>query len=323
MEPVKSSFENIDDLIAQHGPWSAMSIRLGDAKYTKEDTPDFRLRRILQLSADMVGKPINQCRVLDLACLEGQYAIEFALHGALAVGIELREANVVKAAYAAEQLKLDNVAFYQDDVNNLNPAQYGQFDIIICSGILYHLRGADAYDMFRKMRECCTGVAIVDTFISLSGSESIRHNGKSINGSVYKEHDEGTSQENKLADLWASVDNDTSFWLDEASILNAIMDAGFTSAHESLLPFHSPSTDRRTIVAMCGTPIEVLSSDASKAARPLLPHVRDLQDVHASQVKRSFAFKAAKQLLPQSVKNAIKPILRSCGILTTKEGQFN
>ena len=44
---------------------------------------------------------ITQCdfknlRILDLACLEGHYAIEFALQGATVVGIEGRESNIQK-----------------------------------------------------------------------------------------------------------------------------------------------------------------------------------------------------------------------------------
>lgn len=44
---------------------------------------------------------ITQCdfknlRILDLACLEGHYAIEFAMQGATVVGIEGRESNVQK-----------------------------------------------------------------------------------------------------------------------------------------------------------------------------------------------------------------------------------
>lgn len=296
-----------------------MAIKLQDGRYTKGDHADFRLLRILQVAADLVGKPLDQCRVLDLACLEGQYAIEFALHGAKAVGVELREANIAKAAFAAEQLGLDNAEFYLDDVNNLNADDYGTFDLVICSGILYHLRGEDAYDLFRKIRTCCTGLAIIDTYISLSGSQSLNHDTTTLTGAFYKEHEAGTTDDKKLADLWASVDNDTSFWLDEATLLGAVLDAGFSSAHECLLPFFSPSTDRRTYVAMCGTPISVKSSEASASAQPIRPKARTLDTIHPSQVRRSAVFKIAKTVLPQGVKDSIKPLLRQLGMLDTKE----
>src|SRR4051812_49098104 len=90
----------IEDIVQEHGPWTAMAIRLADGSYTREPAPDYRLRRLVQAAQDLVGKPLAQCRVLDLACLEGQYAIEFALHGAEALGIEGRAASVAKCEFA-------------------------------------------------------------------------------------------------------------------------------------------------------------------------------------------------------------------------------
>jgi 2-polyprenyl-3-methyl-5-hydroxy-6-metoxy-1,4-benzoquinol methylase len=319
MRKVQSQHSELNEVVAAHGPWSAMAIHLGNGEYTKEDAPDFRLRRILQAAVDSVGKPLDKCRVLDLACLEGQYAIEFALHGAEAVGIELRTANVTKAAYAAKALGLNNATFYEDDVNNLSPDVYGTFDIIICSGILYHLRGEDAYSLIRKMRDCCTGITIVDTYIAAHPDKTMTINGKSVTGAVYTEHDTNTSREEKLADLWASVDNESSFWLSEESLTKAMIDAGFTSLNEVLLPFLSPSYDRRTYLAMCGTPVAVKSSQATQAAKEQEPFYRDPAKLHPSQVRRSAAFKVAKRVLPQGLKDMIKPTLRKIGVLDTKE----
>jgi predicted RNA methylase len=74
--------------------------------------------------------------VLDLACLEAHYAIEFALHGARAVGIEYRDESLAKARFAKEHLRLDKLELFKDDVRNLSRERYGEFDLVICSGIL-------------------------------------------------------------------------------------------------------------------------------------------------------------------------------------------
>src|SRR5579864_2220433 len=136
---------SIEEIRRQHGEWSAMSIHLGGDLYTRAPSADGRLRRILQVSCDLVGKPLGELRVLDLACLEGHYGIEMAMHGAEVVGIELREANLAKARYVKDYLRLDRLTLCQDDVRNLSTEKYGQFDLVICSGILYHLAAPDVF----------------------------------------------------------------------------------------------------------------------------------------------------------------------------------
>ena len=61
--------------------------------------------------------------------------------------------------------------------------------------------------------------------------------------------------------MWASLDNETSFWLTRPSFLNLLDDVGFTSAHAALVPAVSPGSysDRETIVAMKGTAVELAS----------------------------------------------------------------
>jgi hypothetical protein len=41
--------------------------------------PFVKLKRIVQMIKDISGTKIENLRILDLACLEGQYAIELAL----------------------------------------------------------------------------------------------------------------------------------------------------------------------------------------------------------------------------------------------------
>jgi hypothetical protein len=63
-----------------------------------------KLRRIVQVVTDIAGTQLHNLGVLDLACLEGGYAIEFARQGAKAVGIEGREASVMKARFVKAQV---------------------------------------------------------------------------------------------------------------------------------------------------------------------------------------------------------------------------
>lgn len=81
---------NLDQIRKKHkeivdtsGEWTAHNIHLKDDFYTignKIIGDELKLRKILQMVADMADKPLNQLRVLDLACLEGMYGLELAQH---------------------------------------------------------------------------------------------------------------------------------------------------------------------------------------------------------------------------------------------------
>jgi 2-polyprenyl-3-methyl-5-hydroxy-6-metoxy-1,4-benzoquinol methylase len=319
------STDRIQQFVEQHGPWTAMAIKLPDGTYTRTPSPDHRLRRILQVSRDLVGKPLSQCRVLDLACLEGHYGIELALHGCEVVGIEGREASVMKCNFVKNELGLSRIRFFHDDVRNLNPEKYGVFDIIICSGLLYHLPAVDVWSLLQSMYETCKGIVIIDTFIALISQRTVKIDGSTYHGHIYHEHKETETEEEKQRKLWASLENNTSFWFTEPSLLNLIARAGFSSSFDVLTPTMPGNLrgrllrDRKTYVAVKGPRIEILSSDETNNQG----HV-DIPEglnplFNPSQSRRGKIFVIAKRLLPQSVKNAIKPVLRLLGIIPRGE----
>jgi len=126
-------------VVEEFGPWTASNIHLADHFYTIGEHihgDEVKLRRILQVVSDTVSKPLEAIRLLDLACHEGIYAIEFARHGANVFGIEGRQAHIEKAMFVKDALSLSNVDFVQDDVRNLSKAKYGSFDVVLCLGIL-------------------------------------------------------------------------------------------------------------------------------------------------------------------------------------------
>jgi len=317
--------DGIEDIVREHGPWTAMAIRLDDGSYTREPAPDYRLRRLLQTAQDLVGKPLSQCRVLDLACLEGHYAIEFALHGAETLGIEGRAASVAKCEFARRNLGLERARFEQDDVRNLSRDRHGVFDIVICSGLLYHLPARDAQALIAAMHDTCSRLLIIDTFVSLEGRSAVDIDGVERRGHFYGEHDPNESAKERESKLWASLDNDSSFWFTEPSLMNMLSAEGFTSVIDVLEPYMPRNPrDRKTYIAVKGTPATVLSSEATEHA-PREQHAEGLNPlVDASQTLPGPIFVAAKRLLPQSIKDVIKPGLRALGVIpadTTPEFQ--
>ena len=172
--------------IRQYGEW-VVNIRLPHGLWTQghEGGPETRLKRVLQIIRDISLKPLTEdSRILDLGCLDGIYSIEFALQGANVTGIEVREANLKRALFTKDAYDLTNVQFIRDDVRNISREKYGSFDIILCSGILYHLPTPDVFYFVNKMHEMTDRATIIDTHVSLNPSASASHNGRFYYGEV-------------------------------------------------------------------------------------------------------------------------------------------
>jgi len=303
------SSTSVDEIRKKYGDWTKMSIHLGGGQYTFPPKVDQRLRRLLQIACDLVGKPIDRLRVLDLGCLEGQHAIEFAMHGAEAVAIELREPNVAKTRFAKDYLKLDRMTVYQDDVLNLSVEKYGLFDVVICSGILYHLDAPDVFHFIRHIYEVCTRLVIFDTHIALTSKETIEFENETYRGFWYSE----PSDDVRANSLWASAGNSRSFWPTPPSLANAIARAGFSSFYECLNPYCDLTEDRRTYVAIKGQTANILSSPMTASTAPMPMPERIPPSKYQYQSKDGPVVQLAKRLLPRTVKNLVRPTLRKMG----------
>jgi len=253
-----------NDVIKKYGDWTAHNICLQDDVYTIAPRivgDEVKLRRIVQCVFDLAGGSVEGLRILDLACLEGLYAIEFARHNAKCVGIEGREANIEKARFTKDVLQLDNLDFFQDDVRNLSVEKYGRFDVVLCLGLLYHLDAPDVFQFIERLSDVCARICIVDTRITLSPTSQYSYHDRIYSGWKGEEHDARESSEAKTAKLWASLDNNQNFWLSRATLYNALSHAGFTTVYECNVPAepHKPP-DRITVVAIKGEKCRLLST---------------------------------------------------------------
>jgi Methyltransferase domain len=258
--------------VERHGPWTSHDVQLADGVSTRPGGADFdRLRRCLQIAVDVTATPLEELRVLDLGALEGQYAIEFAAHGATAVAIEGREANIEKARLAKEVLGLERLELRQEDVRSLSRERHGSFDVVLCLGLLYHLDADDILPFLGRLADVCTGVLILDTHVALRGSSTHVHDGWEYRGLRFVEHDPRASGAQRARSLWASLDNAESFWPTRASLLTGLMRVGFTSVMTADVPVAGSPRDRLTLVALKGSPVELRSVPRGAAARTHAP----------------------------------------------------
>jgi SAM-dependent methyltransferase len=260
---------DFDAVKAEHGDWTAHSIRLPDGRYTLPAGQDNHLRyvrRILQAVADLAGKPLREAKVLDLACLEGGFSVEFALHGASVVAVEGRRQNLAKLEFARDALALTNVETVLDDVRNVTAARFGTFDAVLCLGLLYHLDAASLEGFLRNLWSLTSRVLVLDTHVSLFGGELVHIGGREYAGATQPEHGAADDAATMARRNWASLDNRNSFYLTEPALLNLLSDLGFSSVHTCHMPYYSIMSDRRTFVALKGQRLELRCDDRSSPA---------------------------------------------------------
>ncbi len=215
--------------------FTAHNIVFPDGSQTRPGTTplaDSELARSAVRMAMRICPPtaLRRPRVVDLGCLEGGYTVEFARAGYEALGVEARSESVARCRSVQDRLGLEHLSFVQDDVRNLK--DHGDFDIVFCCGLLYHL---DYPGAFLKLLGEVTGSLLllhthyaeneVNPNYPLSGLTE--HEG--LMGRWWAEAPAGawTSVEQMEAASWASWHNTASFWPLKRHLLKAIRDGGF------------------------------------------------------------------------------------------------
>jgi len=244
-----------DQLSEAHGRWHDR-IALGEGVYTVSDharrrRERVRVRSILQSAADALAMPLGDARVLDLGAAEGVFAIEFALHGAEVLAFEGRTSNAEKIRFVRDALNLERLQVAHQDVRELSREQHGEFDIVLCLGVLYHLESSSAVALAHKIAAVCRRVAIVDTHIAFKPKTSTVAGGQTYAGRIVREFDPGsTQQQDRLSRV--SIGNPESMWFTGPSLYNLLQDAGFSSVLEVRVPRYEKHSDRVTLVAFKG-----------------------------------------------------------------------
>jgi hypothetical protein len=285
-EEIESRKEAIERL---YGPWTASEINLGHGlatlpeltpvgpanplfRHQRTDWPGYspgssRVRRVVQIIADLAGKPLKELRILDLACLEGGFALELGAWGASVLGVDGREGHIAKANFVRDVLGQTNVTFVVDDVRNVNRSTYGVFDVVLCLGILYHLPAPEVFVFAEAITDACSRLLIVDTEVAMTDLEMKSHRGCRYYGMTTPEHEPSASSEEQLRNAWMSIGNTTSFMLTRFSLYNLFADLGFSSGYECFEPAVLGHGARTTFVAVKGTSMELRTASKIKEGR--------------------------------------------------------
>jgi SAM-dependent methyltransferase len=296
-------------LEASFGPWTAHNVRLADDLYTMSDRPtgdEVKLRRVTQVVSDVCAGTLDGIRVLDLACLEGMYALELARRGAEVVAIEGREANIEKARFAARALGLERIEFLQEDVRDLSRDRHGEFDVVLCLGILYHLDAPDLFPFVERIAEVCARVLVVDTATAAQASESLESDGQVYRAQRLVEHDPESSQEERLEAVWSSLDNASAVALTRPSLVSLLGRSGFTSVCDVSVPAEpAKQLNRVTLLALKGSPVGPLLAPGPDEDAATVPE----RPPFAQRLEGSRLWSAGRLAIPKSLRARLRGTL--------------
>jgi hypothetical protein len=243
--------------------FTAHNIRLDDGTLTKPDEAYSMESHPWFMSARRIVDTVfpgdkQRLRLADLGCLEGGYAVEFARMGLQVLGIEVRESNLAACNHVKARTDLPNLRFVRDDV--LNIAEHGVFDVVFCSGLLYHLDRPKSF--LETLAAVTTKLVILQTHFSthapFAGSRFSKWARKALSkltghkpgqlvtydlsalteneglaGRWFTEFSSDKSFSERERSKWASWDNRRSFWIQREFLLQAIQDVGFDLVMES------------------------------------------------------------------------------------------
>jgi SAM-dependent methyltransferase len=210
-----------------------------------------RVERVAELVCDLSGESLKTARVLDLGCNTGGFSLELAKLGAAEViGVEGRPENLADGIERRAAEGLDQVQFLTpEDVRAVTRERFGEFDVVLCLGILYHLDVPAVFEFAREVAAMCRGYALIETQVALSAKGTAEFEGREYAGRWY---DEDTSKDG------ASLDNPRSFMPTKPSLLNLLADVGFSTVSEVLNPVIPPLAQFRDHTLLLATKGRVL-----------------------------------------------------------------
>jgi SAM-dependent methyltransferase len=273
-----------DDVVARFGPWIGYNIDLGSGIYTMAPglvgMAEERIQRVVQLVADFSRQPFSELRILDLGAHEGGFAVELARRGATVVALEPRDGHVAKASFVKDALGLERLTVVAGNVREVEKLAPGEFDVVLCLGLLYHLDAAGACALVHQLRRMSRLFAVVETQISLKARDRVSHQDHTYWGRP-------SPEETRVAG--AAVDVASSFWLTRASLLNLLADAGFSSVLECanpVIPDLAAFRDHVTLLAAAGTRVEYFGLPEARWPERLPPVASPTQGLRWAAVER-------------------------------------
>jgi hypothetical protein len=204
--------------------------------------------------------------------LEGLFCVELARRGAEVVAVEGRRANVEKIRLAKDALGLDRLELRHEDVRSLSQERHGEFDVVLCLGVLCLLDDRDAFILLTRLHELCRDLLVVEADLATVPDATHEDRGRRYHGTFVSDRPAG-AHPGSPESRWTSIGNSRSFRMTAPSLGNALADAGFALVMECTIPALSYArAGTVTYVALQRAPTEIVSVPTLVGQRePRLP----------------------------------------------------
>ena len=167
-------------------------------------------------------------KIIELGSLEGGHSFALARNPVVkkVLAIEGRDKNLEKARFVQRILGDTKVEFMQGDIEKLDFTQFGTFDAVFCSGLLYHL--PRPWELIPKLSALSSNIFI---WTQLSEEAKAKKMRAGWRGKVYRERG--------FLDPLSGLSN-SSFWLSLGSLISLLTVNGYkhTKIIEHVLAHH-------------------------------------------------------------------------------------
>ena len=143
------------------------------------------------------------------------------------------------------------------DVREIDESNPGKYDLVLFLGILHHLSAGVFFNVLKRLRSVTNDALILYTHTSEQGCETKFGNRLSDEyeieggyfGRNYMEHPENSTPEQRARRVRNSLDNTSSFWARENSLIKGLKNAGFNNINRLMHPnpFGNPAGEFRVI----------------------------------------------------------------------------
>ena len=117
-------------------------------------------------------------RALDLGCNEGMFSHKLLDWGAhTVVGVDSRAANIRRASLVRDHFGIaeDQLSFARADVLGLTEDDHGEFDVVLCLGLIYHLERP--LEAIRVARRLTRSLCVIESQLTRQNAPIVRGDG--------------------------------------------------------------------------------------------------------------------------------------------------